>query len=1369
MLLVGPLVGQVVIHEIHYDPADETSREEFVELYNGGEAEVDVSGWRLTEAIEWVFPAGTTIPAGGYEVVGEDPATLMAVFGVAAAGPWEKGLSNDGERLILEDAAGQVVDEVDYGVGFPWPTGARGGGGSMELMHPQLDNDLGGSWRTSGAAGAMTEQTYIGEAANGWKWRAGSSEASVPASAWRERSFAEDASWQVFQAPIGYGSVSGSAGSLSFNTVISGMRNQYSCIFLRRDFTIEPGELPEQLKLRYAKDDGVLIWINGHRVAQRNMGSSEPAFDDLAASDSDPEGEWYEDTIADAKSFLIEGRNVVAVQVFNGTLSSSDLGFDLALIRPASDEAWRPTPGARNASFTTEVPPQIRQVAHDPVQPAPGDPVVVTAKVTDSEGVAEVHLVYQVVDPGGYIRLGDPEYESSWTSVEMNDEGVEGDEVAGDGVFTATVPGEMQTHRRLMRYRIAAVDGAGHGLTVPYADDGQPNFAWFVYGDYPSWSGAFSASRVAETFPAGMMDRLPVYQLLAKSVDVTRSQYESAYDGVHMRGTLVYDGVVYDHIRFENRGEVSTYRSGKNKWRFHFNRARRLAARDDWGQKYDSPWSKLNLNACASPWAAVNRGMAGLDEAVSFRLYGMAGVPSARTHYLSLRIIDDAVEVSPTSQYEGDLWGLYLAVEQPNGSFLKDRGLEDGNVYKIEDGAGDQKEQGDTQEVNGADWDRFYAASASAQTESWWRDQMDMEVYDSMRAMNRFTGNVDLRFGFNHYFYHEPTMDRWVVMPWDLDMMFIAETHQSGVIRQQNSILNHPALALEFRNRCREILDLMASDRSVSGGQIGQLLDEYAQMVNPSGEALTWADLDAAMWNEHPRTQGDPNSHSGQTNHKGNFYYSPFTDSRMGGDYVRTLVSRDHEGFVRHLLDYTTDTFPGTAWSPGNGVPAGYGFEYLSLEAQDALIPERPTLEFVGTEGFPVTDLRFRSGAFSDPNGDGSFGGMRWRLAEIAAPGLEGYVEGTPRRYELEAEYEEESTAFVDEFAFPVSSVIPGHTYRVRVQHEDQSGRTSHWSEPIEFVASGADVASYTGKLVISEIHYHPANPSGAELEVATDDGEFEFVELFNASPGETLDLSPLAFSDGIVFDFATASVRELGPGERLVVVSNAAAFEARYGVGLPVAGEFTGALNNGGETLALAWGGSTPVVSLTYGDRAPWPTAADGEGFSLVLLDPEGAPDPAVAEHWVAGAVMHGTPGTGEPMEPSYASWSREWFSTEELADDMFGGPEADADGDGLANLLEFALGRDPRASDSAGAVEWSWVETSEGPALALTFRRRIERGRLEYAIERSEDLSTWNGVSGEEVSVVSDGDGFERVTLRSESAVEGMQEFLRLAVSER
>jgi hypothetical protein len=64
-------------------------------------------------------------------------------------GPCRGKLSNQGDLVVLQTASGEVVDEVSYQLGFPWPTVGDIPGHSIELVNPALDNDLGGSWRSS--------------------------------------------------------------------------------------------------------------------------------------------------------------------------------------------------------------------------------------------------------------------------------------------------------------------------------------------------------------------------------------------------------------------------------------------------------------------------------------------------------------------------------------------------------------------------------------------------------------------------------------------------------------------------------------------------------------------------------------------------------------------------------------------------------------------------------------------------------------------------------------------------------------------------------------------------------------------------------------------------------------------------------------------------------------------------------------------------------------------------------------------------------------------------------------------------------------------------------------------------------------------
>ena len=292
--------------------------------------------------------------------------------------------------------------------------------------------------------------------------------------------------------------------------------------------------------------------------------------------------------------------------------------------------------------------------------------------------------------------------------------------------------------------------------------------------------------------------------------------------------------------------------------------------------------------------------------------------------------------------------------------------------------------------------------------------------------------------------------------------------------------------------------------------------------MNPAGQSQTWSDVDEYMWNFHPRTRGNPNAHSGQGNHKGNWFYSPFTDSRRGGTYVRTLVSSNHEGSMRYLNDYVTDTFTGAIWAPGNGQQKGYGYEYLKRDAKDLAIPDTPLITYTGDDGFPTSGLSFDSSPFSDPQGSGTFSAMQWRIGEISN------IPGQPNVYEIEENW---TSAVISPFeasvAPPASSVRPGRTYRARVRHQDTSGRWSHWSAPVQFQSSAPNIELLQKNLVISEIMYNPAGDDAAE-----------FIELFNTG-SVALDLTNVRFTKGIDYDFPEGTI--ISPGAYLLVVKNTA------------------------------------------------------------------------------------------------------------------------------------------------------------------------------------------------------------------------------------
>ena len=71
------------------------------------------------------------------------------------------------------------------------------------------------------------------------------------------------------------------------------------------------------------------------------------------------------------------------------------------------------------------------------------------------------------------------------------------------------------------------------------------------------------------------------------------------------------------------------------------------------------------------------------------------------------------------------------------------------------------------------------------------------------------------------------------------------------------------------------------------------------------------------------------------------------------------------------------------------------------------------------------------------------------------------------------------------------------------------------------------------------------------------------------------------------------------------------------------------------------------------------------------------------------------------------------------------------DADGDGMSNLLEYALGSDPASSDSTFAPLVDTVEDGNGESyVSFSYTENKAVQGVEYVIEKSVDLTTWEPV---------------------------------------
>jgi len=1194
--------AQIVINEIHPAPDVKQERVEFIELHNAGPGAVDLSGWRLSSGVEFTFPPGTVVSAGGFVVAAENPEALARKFGFNGAfGPWLGRLAGNGDRVVLTDSAARLVDQVTYGLGFPWPTVGDAPGLSLELIHPSLDNDLGGHWRSSLVGDAQSALGTMVDTGASWRYRRGLAEASSPATAWRDPNF-DDSGWDIGAAPVGYDTDSS---GVRPGTVLADMSGAYGQVFLRRDVSVAETNGISALRLEALYDDGFKLWLNGTLLVSAGLPAAEVPFSATATSNRPDDTSFATFEVALPSGLLRPGRNVLAVQLANVALSgSSDCYFDCRVRTVKQPTQRGPSPGRRNVTFAEIAPPAIRQVTHFPRQPRAGEAVLISAKVTDPDGVASVSLQLQTVAPGNYLELSDAAFATNWTSLPMFRT------LEDTNVFAAAVPPEFVRHRHLIRYRMVATDGRGAEVRAPYPDDPQPNFALFVYDGVPAWTGSIRPGVVPPfSIPTNEMNRLPVYHLLAKkqSVEDCTWRDRSRGDQYHWNGTLVYEGEVYDHIRMRPRGGVWRYAMGKNMWKFDFNRGHDFQARDNWGRKFRTGWTKLNLGSCIQQGDYGFRGEQGLFESVGFRLFQLVGQPAMHSSFVQFRIIDEAEEAKPGDQFNGDFWGIYLALEQPDGRFLDEHGLPDGNLYKMEGGGGDANNLGPDGPVDESDLRDFqnaYQNQLATLGESWWRTNFNLPTYYNYQTIVQAIHHYDIADGKNYYFYRQPDNGQWMTVVWDLDLTWADSMYRSGqqggdepfksrVLSNFGTVSpRYPNISREFRNRVREIRDLLWNP-----DEAWRLVDEYARLVRGTN-SFSLIDADRAQWDYHPVMASSlvNSSKAGQ----GRYYQFPLASG----------VSKSFAGASEWMKRYIGYRATNSTFS-------------LDTMSAEPARPARPTLTYSGPAGFPVNRLQFTASTFA---GSAAFSSVKFRVAEIARSGHAAFRPDEPLPYEITPVWEStELTSETGSVVLPQEDLRVGRLYRARMRFTDAQGRASNWSPPVEFTAGEPDNgAGLVAHLRLTELMYNPS-PAG-----------FEFLELRNTSASESLRLDGATFTAGIDYTFPANTT--LPPGSYVVLIgtTNRTGFRSHHQLAdsFPLFGPFDGNLANGGETLTLKTSaGGDVIFSVTYDDVAPWPTAADGAGRSLVPVT-EGAGDLNAAGSWRASRSNGGSPGRTDAEE---------------------------------------------------------------------------------------------------------------------------------------
>ncbi len=349
--------------------------------------------------------------------------------------------------------------------------------------------------------------------------------------------------------------------------------------------------------------------------------------------------------------------------------------------------------------------------------------------------------------------------------------------------------------------------------------------------------------------------------------------------------------------------------------------------------------------------------------------------------------------------------------------------------------------------------------------------------------------------------------------------------------------------------------------------------------------------------------------------------------------------------------------------------------------------------------------------------------------------------------------YNQHGGTFIPGFQLSITNPNPAGSIHYTLDSSDPTSSSPTYSSPILLTESteirariidGATVSADhrvtflladPPALRITEIMYHPLDPDDSEILAGfTDKNDFEYLELTNVG-STSIDLEGMQFTNGIDYSFGDT---QLPAGASILLVSNTAAFEERYGNTLPVLGAYTGKLSNSGETLRLATAFDQTIHEFRYEDT--WYGETDGGGFSLNIVDPNTAHSThGSSEAWFGGLTSHGTPSSSE----------------------IISGDLDDPDEDGVNNLLELAMGMNRLVND-AHLLPRAKVE---GNQFVYSFDIETAYKLILYEVKTSSDLITWTPLSDELLSTsgtlesreakipLSQGQGYIRLEVTRES----------------
>ncbi len=1061
-------------------------------------------------------------------MIAKDAAQLLAKYpnlnSANTRGDYDGSLGNGGERIALAmpdyeifvNNNGQLrtnihyvlVNEVTYGDDGRWGRWSDGGGSSLELKDPRSDNRLAANWADSDESAKGIWTTVEGIGTLGESLGTGVND-----------------NLQIFLLGIGECLVDDVEVRSSLGTGVNLLQN--------------PGF-----------ESGLTSWTpqgsHDHSVASTEAFSGTGAMLLRAASRGDNGGNRIRSAaisglaspvLLRAKVKWLRGWPEILLRVHGGTFEVGGL---------LKTQPNLGSPGAPNSKAVANVGPAVYDVVHSPILPADNESIVITAKASDP---AEVNLTLKYrVEPA-----------STYTSVAMQDNGTGGDGVAGDGVYSATVPG--QTTGKVMGFYIDANDGIGGVNTFPQD----------IFPVAPQTRvfplDAFNRECIVRWGDTQMAGSFGTYHLWLNASNTARwNTRRPVLNNAELDGTFVYNNsrVIYNMRPSYagspwHRGVMDQGPDGGERVDFDIvypNDDRFLGATDSVWNNPGNP----NDNNPAPGAIGTATDTSAQAEQTSFTIFKEIGVQYNYRRYMHLFV--NGSQRSRNGSRTGNF--IFEDSQQPNGDIIDEWFSDDndGNFFKIEDWF-EFPDDGDNFTANNdADLQRRTVqvyASPTAQPEtalqtSAYRFMWRRRTVGAGESANDYSTFFALLNAANVPLTAADTVNPTVfgtIADWEQWMRVFACQHtignwdSYGYRRGKNA---YTYIGGNTGSRFHQWTWDIDFTMGIGGDGSGQDLFES---TDPRVVAMwnTPAILRAYWRAFYDIIYGPLN----------NSFMDPILDAKAAA-FLQNNVNVDPgqvtviKNFVRDRRAYLSGrltTLTNAAFTATASTPSG----------------NLNTISVSGSAGIQVYEIRINGIAYpinwSGPNIPTTRAPTNWTMTVTLNPG---------------------------------NNVL-------NIQGYDNKGRAVPNTSRILNVQYNGAGASPQGSVVFNEIMYNSPVEGG------------DFIEIANTSTNFAFDVSGWRVN-GVDFTFPNGTV--LLPNSYLVLVENAAAY-ANVSTSTAPTFVYGGNLDNGGETLTITR--TNPVTLLEevvdrvkYDDDAPWP-AAFGAGASISLVD--ASEDNARVSNW--------------------------------------------------------------------------------------------------------------------------------------------------------